>query len=287
MPFRNVLVMAATRRGLVQKWNNDPLIQFIQMACVRIKSAEMMTEDRRSVRCPYCGELTPSRWYPLYTMTETDLNPRQGIKLPDTNDPLRGVMIEVYWTECVNDECGQIIVRIRHGFYNPQIDPDGRRSEGVDEWWAVPRKGAQRRIDPLVQGHLRRTYLEATTILDGSPRMSAVLSRSLLADLLKQYAGRSERDLGERIRNFLEDDKHPTHVKKNLNRLREMGNFGAHTQIDQATGEVIDVDGIEAEFALDVIDGLFNYFIVAPETSEQIGIAFDRKVEKAGRKPIK
>lgn len=66
----------------------------------------------------------------------------------------------------------------------------GSKSFTRETWYVLPRFGSSvRLIDPTVPDPYRRDYEEATAILDVSPRMSAVLSRRLLADLLEEYAG--------------------------------------------------------------------------------------------------
>ena len=79
-------------------------------------------------------------------------------------------------------------------------------------------------------------------------------------------------------------------IRPALNRtciLREIGDFGGHTQKDQTTGEIIEITAKEAEWTLTVIDGLFDYFIVGPARDKQRRAEFDKKIEKAGRRSIK
>jgi hypothetical protein len=136
-----------------------------------------------------------------------------------------------------------------------------------------------------VQGPYRRDYLEAAAILDDSPRMSAVLSRRILGDLLAQYADLTMNSLKAQIDAFIADEGRPYELRANLHYLREMGDFGAHTQKDEQA-EVIDVAQDEATWTLDVIDDLFDYFIVSPQKSQSMRLGMAKKVEEAGRKEI-
>lgn len=107
----------------------------------------------------------------------------------------------------------------------------GRSGAVVSEiWFAVPKVKSVLPLDKLIVDPLRKDYIEAFTILDDSPRMSSVLSRRILADLLKQYAGLTQFNLEQRIDAFVLDTTHPRRLRENLHYLREMGNFGAHTQ---------------------------------------------------------
>jgi Domain of unknown function (DUF4145) len=135
---------------------------------------------------------------------------------------------------------------------------------------------------------LRKDYIEAYTILDDSPRMSAVLSRRILADLLKKYAGLTQFNLEQRIDKFIENTNHPRRLRENLHYLREMGNFAAHTQEQQTPTDpvIIDVGKDEAEWTLNIVSDLFDYFIVAPAKDAERRKGFDKKIADAGRKPI-
>jgi hypothetical protein len=64
--------------------------------------------------------------------------------------------------------------------------------------------------------------------MGASPRMSAVLSRRVLADLLERYTGLTDFNPKARIDAFIEDKSHPYRLRENLGHLVEMGNFGAH-----------------------------------------------------------
>jgi len=116
--------------------------------------------------------------------------------------------------------------------------------------------------------------------------MSAVLSRRILADLLKQYAGLNDYNLAGRIDKFIADRQHPSRLRDNLHYLREMGDFGAHTMEDDQ-GHIVNVEREEAEWTLQMVEDLFDYFIVAPEKDKALRESFDKKLEQAGRKPIK
>ncbi|MGH8012808.1 MAG: DUF4145 domain-containing protein [Candidatus Binataceae bacterium] len=112
--------------------------------------------------------------------------------------------------------------------------------------------------------------------------MSGILSRRILSDLLRKYAGRAEYKLEDQINKFIDDAAYPSNVKDNLHYLREIGNFAAHTKANKVTGEIIEVGVEEAEWALDVIDGLFDYFIVGPERNRLRRVKWDQK-----RGPVK
>lgn len=245
-----------------------------------------------AVECPFCRCPTPEMWRPLVAIHDAQgqalKEPQQSLKFPLGRNPTlvldTAVFTEMFWMRCQNHKCQETIVLVRHGypFWNQAVN-----LADLDMWYAVPQKRNPRTLDPLIKEPFRRDYTEAALILEDSPRMSAVLSRRILGDLLKTFAGRPEYNLATRIDNFIEDAQFPSAIKGNLHHLREIADFGAHTQQDQTSGEIIDVGREEAEWTLEVIDGLFDYFIIGPEKDRERRTKFDKKIEQAGRKPIK
>lgn len=60
--------------------------------------------------------------------------------------------------------------------------------------------------------------------------------------------------------------------------MREIANFGAHTQADDQA-EIIDVSVEEAEWTLEIVERLFDYFIVTPEKNKETRETFDQKLK--------
>jgi hypothetical protein len=183
--------------------------------------------------------------------------------------------------QCANSECKELVVRISEGYH-----PDARSlvPRKTDSWTARPRS-VSRPLSDAIPADLRRDYIEAASILNISPRMSAVLARRILADVLERYAGLTQHQLSDRIDKFVADSAYPIRLRENLHHLREIANFGAHTQTgDQA--QVIDVGEEEAGWTLDIIERLFDHFIIAPQRDEKMRAAMDKRIEEAGRRPI-
>ena len=153
-------------------------------------------------------------------------------------------------------------------------------------WFALPRRPAPRVVDSRVPDRLATDYQQACLILEDSPKMSAALSRTILADVLEEYGGYDDFKLSSRIDAFIADARNPRHLRENLHHLREMADFGLHTQKDKTDGAVIDVEAHKAEWTLDIVDRLFDYYIVQEARDREIREAFDNKIQRAGRKPI-
>jgi hypothetical protein len=184
---------------------------------------------------------------------------------------------------CANEDCRQLLVTVAQRSVAPGI---AALSVQDELWIAWPRFGeGKRHIAPEVGDPLRADYEQAAAILEISPRMSAVMSRRILADLLERCAGLSGFSLAKRIDGFTNDKSHPSGLRDNLHHFREIADFGAHTQTDDQA-QIIDVGRDEAEWTLDLLDRLFDYFIVAPERDRKMREAMDKRIKDAGRKEI-
>jgi hypothetical protein len=124
-------------------------------------------------------------------------------------------------------------------------------------------------------------------ILDDSPKMSAALSRRIVSDLLKEYCKYTEKDLIRQVDKFVKDRRYPRKVRENLHTIREIANFGAHTQQDLETGEIVEVTKDEAVWCLDMVDVLFDCLIIGPLRDEQMRNTWYANIARTGRKPIK
>lgn len=180
--------------------------------------------------------------------------------------------------KCAKIDCADLVILVEESY-------EVGDSAVVTEAWLARPRFSTRPVEELVPEGLRRDYREAAAILDLSPRMSAVLSRRILGDLLENYAGLTDNSLNAQINGFIANKSHPSQLRENLHYLREMGDFAAHTQTDELE-RVIDVDREEAEWTLDVIDGLFDYFIIGPKRSERMRTGMAEKIRAAGRKAI-
>jgi hypothetical protein len=251
------------------------------------------------MRCPTCLQNTvPDHW----TEFET-LDPRkrfdaameatkagEPIPKPKPEAWLAGGGVTSYkldWMRCGNVACHQLVIRM-HTFIPGSLIPGSFGSgEQRETWFVLPRFGSTARpVDPLVPDRYREDFLEAAAILDMSPRMSAVLARSVMADLLAEYAGHKEFKLEDQIDSFNKNATHPRALRDNLHHFRELANLGAHTKTSDK-GEIIRIERDEAEWTLELDERLFDYLIVTPAADQKMRDSIDEKIGAAGRKPIK
>ena len=115
-----------------------------------------------------------------------------------------------------------------------------------------------------VQEEIRRDFIEASSVLPISEKASAALSRRCLQNLLNERNLKG-RDLSAQI-----DEAHkilPSSIGENLDAVRQIGNFAAHPMKFQTSGEIADVEPQEANWNLDVLEQLFDFFYVQPKNS--------------------
>src|SRR5439155_17670204 len=81
-------------------------------------------------------------------------------------------------------------------------------------------------------------YAEASLVLADSPKASAALSRRALQQLLRERAGTTQRDLAPAIQEVLDSKQLPSHLARDLDAVRNTGNFAAHPLKSTKTGTV-------------------------------------------------
>jgi hypothetical protein len=150
-----------------------------------------------------------------------------------------------------------------------------------------PRGVARRPVPPEVPADIGEEYKEACLVLADSPKASAALSRRCLQNLLRNAAGVKSGDLVGEIQQVLDSGKLPAGLSENIDAVRNIGNFAAHPNKSKSTGEVVDVEPHEAEWNLDVIEGLFDFYFVQPALARARRDALNLKLAAAGKPPMK
>ena len=177
-----------------------------------------------------------------------------------------------------------------------QIEPDMiprvglatfKHPEGMTQKTIVFPKGAGRPpAPPEVPADIAADFNEACVVLADSPKASAALSRRCLQHILHERKVSTKTNLDEAIKDALAGAL-PSHIADNLDTVRVIGNFAAHPQKSVNSGEILDVEPGEAEWNLDVLESLFDYYYVQPAKSAKKREALDKKLAEAGKKPMK
>ncbi len=164
----------------------------------------------------------------------------------------------------------------------------GARAVKVEESILVRPKGTSRPPPPGgVPEAYAEDYAEACLVLGDSPKASAALSRRCLQNILRDIAKVKPGNLFDEIQEFLDDKSPPSHIAAAVDAIRNIGNLAAHPTKSEKTGEILGVEPGEAEWNLDVLESLFDFYFVQPALLQKKREALDAKLEEAGKRPMK
>lgn len=131
---------------------------------------------------------------------------------------------------------------------------------------------------------ISQDYTEACLVEPYSKKASAALSRRCLQNMLRDK-GIKKSDLSKEIDEAMKTL--PSHLAESIDAIRLIGNFAAHPLKSASTGEIVDVEDEEAEWALDVLEDLFDFYYVQPAAIQRKREAMNRKLVDLGKPPIK
>lgn len=149
-------------------------------------------------------------------------------------------------------------------------------------------KGSSRPPCPVeVPKKFAEDYNEACLVLPDSPKASAALSRRCLQHILREIAKVKPGNLADEIQQVIDSGTLPSHLVEIIDAVRNIGNFAAHSLKSEKSGEILPVEPAEAEWNLDVLESLFDFYFVQPAVVRKKRIALDQKLKEAGKKPMK
>lgn len=154
------------------------------------------------------------------------------------------------------------------------------------KWMVFPRGANRPPAPPEVPEEIANDFNEACLVLTDSPQASAALSRRCLQHLLRERDVSSNSNLSKAIDDALESNL-PSHISDNLDAIRNIGNFAAHPQKSLQSGEILPVEPHEADWNLDVLEMLFDFYYVQPAKSADRREALNKKLKDAGKTPMK
>ena len=161
------------------------------------------------------------------------------------------------------------------------------REEPPDErhWFVVYPKRTNRPPPPSeVPEDFTKDYLEACLVHADSPKASAALSRRCLQHLLREKAKvKQPNDLAKAIQEVIDDPAVPSDISATLDMVRNIGNFSAHPNKSLNTGEIVDVEPEEAEWCLDTLEVLFDFYFVRPADIKRRMEAVNVKLADTGK----
>jgi len=132
-----------------------------------------------------------------------------------------------------------------------------------------------------------KDFIEASLILEDSPKGSAALSRRILQNILHNEFNIQNRNLSLEIDAFMKLPNIPAHLADAVDAVRNIGNFAAHPLKSTSTGEVAEVEPGEAEWLIEVLNDLFYFTFVQPKRLEKRRKQLNQKLESLGKPPMK
>ncbi len=227
-------------------------------------------------RCPHCQ--ISVRFENAIIQPGHGATYKLGTFYLDAPDQSEKVVEHLSITSSACPECGGLVLVIEtrnNDFGISQVD---------NEYILWPLRSA-RPIANEVPEHIKGDYEEAALVLNLSPKASAALSRRCLQAVLNEAGKTTQHNLSDQIAAVI--PKLPTHIAESIDAVRNIGNFAAHSTKSEVSGEVIDVEPGEAEWNLDVLDMLFDFYYVQPSMVNKKKKALDEKLASALKPRLK
>ena len=194
---------------------------------------------------------------------------------------------EGYWGIgcCRCSACGRIIIRlfVADAYYAGS----GAFGTELQSYLVRPKIAGRPPVPPEVPDEFSSDYKEACLVLPDSTKASAALSRRCLQKIIREKIGIKKQDLLKEIQEVIDNRNLPSHIADSLDAIRVVGNFAAHPIKSQSTGEIVEVEPGEAEWNLDVLESLFDYYFVAPARTAVRRALLNQKLQDAGKPPMK
>ena len=233
------------------------------------------------MRCPHClvNFHVTERTAINYNLTMTG-----GIRIH-----FIGKDVDGYWwlekTDC--PACERVILRLISSDEIVDESPVHSYSKlpgGTEHAVLVRPKAANRLPVPAeVPLEYAKDYQAACLVIVDSPEASAALSRRCLQQILRDKGQvRQPNNLARAIEEVVNNPRLPTDLADSLDAVR---NIGDHTNKSLNTGEIVEVEPGEAEWSLEVIELLFDYYFVRPADIQRRRQALDDKLAETGKPP--
>jgi len=211
---------------------------------------------------------------------------------PDFQERYLGLDNEGHWSiftmYCPNPKCKKLIIDLASG--EPRKNPHGQ-VVGLQKFNSrisvKPLTSSRPPVPGEVDERFASDYKEACLILTFSPKASAALSRRCLQNILREKAGVKHSDLSKEIQQVIDNNTLPSHLAESIDAIRNIGNFAAHPIKSSSTGEIVEVEVGEAEWILDVLESLFDFYFVQPAILKAKRDALNKKLSDAGKPPMK
>ena len=196
--------------------------------------------------CPYCScKQAYSRECCEYT------HAGYNTKSYNRSDYLRDLDIDIYHIRCNNEKCKKITVVARN-------------SNNFNKQWDIIPENLHKHYPEYIPHQIRDDYVEASSIINNSPKAAATLLRRCLQGMIHDFWNIHEKNLNAEITMLKE--KVPASQWDAIDALRKMGNIGAHMEHD--VNLVIDIDRDEVIKLQKLIELLLEKWYISRHEEE-------------------
>jgi len=212
---------------------------------------------------------------------------------PDFQQSYLGSDTDGFWSIftmfCPNPKCKKLIIDLAGG---KDVDRNNRgQITGIlnvkSRISVKPLSSSRPPVPTEVDEEFASDYREACLILAFSPKASAALGRRCLQNVLREKAGVKKSDLAKEIQQVIDERTLPSHLAESIDAIRNIGNFAAHPIKSTSTGEIVDIEVGEAEWILDVLESLFDFYFVQPAILKMKRDALNKKLSDSGKPLMK
>jgi hypothetical protein len=165
------------------------------------------------------------------------------------------------------------------------FDLMGESAGGEAGEWRIWPRAASRPIPPEVPEPYAGNFREACLVLPDSTNASAAISRRCLQSLLVNEGEAKKGRLEDQIKEVVASKQLRPQLADNLHYVRKVGNLAAHETKNKHTGEVVDATQEEAEWLIEVIEGMFDHYFVEPRREQDRREKFDARIAEAKGQP--
>ena len=160
--------------------------------------------------------------------------------------------MRIYHIKCTNKNCGKLTVI-------------AKSEHGIKQWDLIP-ENVYTEYPEYIPEQIRNDYKEACMIIDKSPKAAATLLRRCLQGMIHDFWGIIEKDLNAEITSL--QGKVSASQWQAIDRLRKLGNIGAHMEKD--VNLIIDIKPNEALQLKAVIELLLEKWYISRHEEEQL-----------------
>ncbi|SDY96223.1 DUF4145 domain-containing protein [Tindallia californiensis] len=226
------------------------------------------------MKCPYCS-------------IEFHYEEYGQLSYQYENKEIKGKLSGYGVSTCFCPSCENLIVQFVEGIYVSDQYRTEIEEPFINAKIIYPMNSNGIILPPEVPSKYKTDFEEASVVLSISPKASAALSRRSLQKFLHEHLGIRKKSLAQEIEEFTTSQSLPTYLLEAVDAIRNIGNFAAHPLKDTNTGEIIDVEVGEAEWLLEVLEMLYDFYFVQPLKLQRRQEELNQKLAALGKPAMK